>query len=117
MCEHVKAWLLHSLTQGTLASWWTLDMKLTKPILRPRQISGTFKANLRQISDKSWTNVGQKLGKSLTHLRQMLGKSQENLKHISGKYWANLGRILGWANLSQISVISRGTLREIPGKS
>ena len=71
----------HSLTISLL-----VDLKLSKPMSRPWQISGTSQSNLRQI----------------------LCKSQANLIKISGKSWANFGQILGkfWSYLGHILVIS-----------
>ena len=84
-----------------------VDLKLTKPISRPRQISGTTRANLRQIFGKPHTNLKQILGKSLSNLRHILGKSQKTLWKIS---------LISQAHLRQISGQYQANLREISGK-
>ena len=96
-----------------------VDLKLTKPISRPRQISGTTRANLRQIFGKPHTNLKQILGKSLSNLRHILGKSWASLRQISGKYQVYIGHISGisFVYLEQISSYSRANPRHILGKS
>ena len=107
-----------------------VDLKLTKPIPRPRQFSGTTRANLKQIFGKPHTNLKQILGKSLSNLRHILGKSWASLRQISDKSLANIRYILGifrvyllyisgisFVYLGQISSYSRANPRHILGKS
>ena len=107
-----------------------VDLKLTKPISRPRQFSGTTRANLKQIFGKPHTNLKQILGESLSNLRHILGKYWASLGQISdkslanvtiiwGKSSVNLGQILGktQANVSNISTISQSYHRHISGIS